>query len=176
MENFPVKMQNANGLISEALHVLFATCPTCRWRFHTMSSWGNFPNTWHNKKGTATLLPPTCSGGDNSSILYHDKQKYFEWSNKERKWFRGFEPQYQKFTFIHANICKETGPKTLPANWAESAPSQNTPGDYLSTLTWVSHGDTAHVQLQNVIILQHKDHKTAEFFNDESELNQHGYH
>lgn len=168
-------MQNADRLITEALHVLFASCPTCRWRFYTTTSWGHFPNTSHNK-GTATLLPPTCSGGDNSSILYNDKRQYFEWSNKERKWFRGFEPQYQKFTFIHANSCKETGPNSACKLGCDSAPLQNTPRDYSSNLTWMSYSDTAHIQLPNVIVLQHKDHKTAEFFNDESELNQHGYH
>lgn len=109
-------MQNANGLITEALYILFATC---RWKFYTMTNRGNFPNTSYNKKGTATLLPPARSGGDNSSMLYNDKHKYFEWSNKERKWFRGFEPQYQKFTFIHAKPAKRLG-LTLPANWAVS--------------------------------------------------------
>lgn len=176
MENFPVKMQNANGLVTEALHILFATCPTCRWRFYTMVSWGHFPNTSHNKKGTATLLPPTCLGGENSSILYN-KQKYFKWSNKERKWFRGFEPQFKNSHSSMQTPAKRRLGLTLPANWAvESIPSQSTPGSHSSNLTWMSHSDTAHIQLPNVIILRHKDHKTAEFLNHESELNQHGYH
>lgn len=113
------KMQNANGLITEALHVLFAKCPTCRWRFYTMTSWDHFPNTSHNKKGTATLLPPTCFGGENSSRLYN-KQKYFKWSNKERKWFRGFEPQLKTSHLSMQMPAKRRLGLTLPASWAVS--------------------------------------------------------
>lgn len=131
MENFPVKMQNANGLVTEALHTFLPCVQHVDEDFTLWPVEVNFqtphttrkeqPHFFHLPLLVETILPYCTMISKSISSGVTKKGSDSEALNHSTK-----------NSFLHADACKETACKL--GCW--SAPSQNTPGDHLSNLTW----------------------------------------